>query len=36
LSANWRTISVIACCSSVISWYDSVATAMAPVFSGRS
>src|SRR5215207_669418 len=32
LSTNWRTISMIACWSSVISLYGAVATAMAPVF----
>src|SRR5438309_88666 len=35
LSANWRTISVIACCSSVFSWYVAVATAMSPLAAGR-
>ena len=30
LSTNWRTISVIAFCSSVFSWNCEVSTAMAP------
>src|SRR5215475_12476098 len=34
-SANWRTISVIACCSSVCSLKAAVSTAMAPSSSGR-
>src|SRR4051812_1614396 len=34
-SANWRTISTMASCSSVISRYAAVSTAMAPARCGR-